>query len=129
MKVDGVFSTVGKGFATVGPFWSVSYSQPTDAWHRKEGESSAIRTSATTLLVIETALELFRPRAGGGLDAVVEAADVAGDGEAGDTLDSNEGCECDGGFHCGVVESCDTGVLVGGQYENSKVWTGPDSKL
>ena len=108
-----MFSTVGKGFATVGPFWRVALSADGRVASERGG-LSAIRTSATTLLVIETTLELFRPRAGGGLDAVVEAADVARDGEAGDTLDSNEGCECDGGFHRGVVESCDTGVLVGG---------------
>lgn len=59
-------------------------------------------TSATTVLIVETAFELFRTRAGGGLDAVVEVADVGGDGEAGDALDSNEGCESDGGFHGGA---------------------------
>lgn len=62
-----------------------------------------MRTSATTVLIVETAFELFRARARGGFDAVVEVADVGGDGEAGDALGSNEGCEGDSGFHGGVV--------------------------
>lgn len=56
-------------------------------------------TCTSTVLVVETTLQLFGACAGARLDAVVEAPDISWDAETSDALGCNDDSKEDGRFH------------------------------